>query len=208
MSVSVTQIANAALRRLGVERINSINDDNKRANLLNDLFPLVRNELLETGFWNFAIKRAQLSKNSGGPEFGWRNSFALPSDYIRMYRIDSTKFKGGSGSLPEFFATSFAHNPAFAIEGSELLTDLDNVYCIYTSRETDTSKYSSGFVKALYLKLAAEAAYSLTQDRGLAESLMQEASMWLEDIRSRDSMSDNDPNDEFEFSSLVAPRFS
>ena len=205
---SVTDIANAACRRLGVQRISSIDDENKRAEVLKDLYPLVRDELLDAGFWNFAMRRAQLSKLSQGPDFGWTNAFSLPTNYLRMYRVSSSKFKGGSGHLPEFFATSFANNPAFVIEGNQLLTDLSGVYCVYTSKVTDSSLFSRGFVKALYLKLAAEAAYSLTQDRNLTNDLTQEARTWLEDIRSRDSMSDNDPDDQPEFSSLIAPRFS
>lgn len=207
MSASLTQIANAALRRLGVEKISSIDDDNKRATLLKDLYPLVRNELLESGFWNFSMKRIQLSKLGDSPDFGWSNAFALPSDYIRMYRISGSKFKGGSGHLPEFFATGFSDNPAFAIEGDKLLTDISDVFCVYSSRVTDTSQFTAGFTKALYLKLASECAYSLTQDRALTDQLAQEAQMWLMEVRSRDSMSDNDPDDQPEFSSLIAPRF-
>ena len=205
---SVTSIANAALRRLGSQRINSIDDNNKRAEVLKDLYPIVRDELLDSGFWNFAMKRAQLSKLSSEPTFGWRNAFALPTDYLRMYRVNSSTFKGGSGHLPEFFATSFSDNPAFVVEGNALLTDLSDVFCVYTSKVTDSSLFSRGFVKALYLKLAAECAYSLTQDRDLTNDLTQEARAWLEEIRSRDSMSDNDPDDQPEFSSLIAPRFS
>lgn len=207
MPVTEVQLVNMALHRLGVERISSLSDNNKRAVVMNDLYPLVRDELLESGFWNFAMKRVELVKDVTAPDFGWKASYALPSDYIRMYNISSSTSKGGFGNLPEYFPVGFNTDPDFVIEGDKLLTDLSKVYCIYASRETDPDVFSAGFRKALYLKLAAEAAYSLVQDRNLSESLTNEAQLWLEEVRSRDSMNDNDPFDQPEFESLVAPRF-
>jgi hypothetical protein len=206
MSVTETQIANMALHRLGVERISSLNDDNKRASLMKDLYPVIRDELLETGFWNFAMRRVELAQ-SGTPSFGWGYSYGLPCDFIRLYTLTSSSAKGGSRHLPEFFPTTFTQNPDFVIEDDLILTDIGTAFCVYTSRQTDTSKFSAGFVKALYLKLAAEAAYSLVQDRNLVEGLTQEAQVWLEQVRSRDAQNDNDPNDQPEFESLVLPRF-
>lgn len=207
MPVSDTQIANAALRRLGVEKISSLTDDNKRANVLQDLYPLVRDELLEAGFWNFSMKRAQLSKLSEDPLFGWETAFQLPNDYLRMYRVEANKFKASISHLPEFFPNGFHDNVWFSIEGDRLLADISDCFCIYSAHVTDASKFSSGFVKAFYLKLAAEAAYSITQDKTLANALTEEANVWLQEVRSRDAQSDNDPNDEISMDAFVAPRF-
>lgn len=201
------QIINMALHRLGVERIGSIDDNNKRAVLMKDLFPIVTNELLESGFWNFAMSRKELAKSPTSPTFGWGNAFQLPYDFNRLYKISSENDKGGTGHLPEYFPVNFTHNPGFVIEGDKLLTDLDRVFCVYAKKDVDVSDYSSGFIKATYLKLAAEGCYSLVQDRNLSESLTQEAQIWLNEVRSRDSMNDNDPDDQPEFESLVMPRF-
>jgi hypothetical protein len=204
--MTIEQIVNMALHRLGTERISSIDDSNKRAVLMKDLFPIVTNELLEAGFWNFAMTRKQLVKSPTAPTFGWASAFALPFDFNRLYKISSEGNKGGYGHLPEYFPAT-THNPDFVIEGEFLLTDLETVYCVYAKKDVEVTKYTSGFIKAAYLKLAAEGAYSLTQDRNLSESLTQEAQVWLNEIRSRDSMNDNDPDDQPEFESLVLPRF-
>lgn len=207
MPVSVTQIANASLRRLGVEKINAITDDNKRANVLQDLYPLVRDELLESGFWNFSMKRAQLSKLSEDPLFGWETAFQLPADYLRMYQFSTQKYRTGLNNHPEYTPYGSDSDVPYAIEGDRVLADTSDAYCIYSSQITDTSKFTSGFVKALYLKLAAEAAYSLVQDRNLADGLAQEAQLWLQEVRSRDSMSDRDPEDQIEANALLISRF-
>lgn len=207
MAVTEVQIANMALHRLGVERIATLADDNKRAKLIADIYPVIRDELLEAGFWNFAMKRVELTQEVTAPTFGWGYAYALPEDFIRMYKISNSTSKGGFGNLPEYFPVGYNTDPDFVIEGDKLLTDLGKVYCVYASREDDPSLFSAGFVKALYLKVAAEAAYSLVQDRNLSESLTNEAQAWLEEVRSRDSMNDNDPDDQPEFESLVAPRF-
>lgn len=67
------QIKNMALRLLGVARIAQTdldNETNEHSRILNDIYELVRDEVLAVHPWNFAIKRAELTE-LGGTVTGW-----------------------------------------------------------------------------------------------------------------------------------------
>ena len=54
------EIANLALVRIGAERITSLTDGSRNANEINAVFTLIRDEVLRSHPWNFAIRVADL----------------------------------------------------------------------------------------------------------------------------------------------------
>jgi hypothetical protein len=61
MSTTVEEICNSALIKCGSKPISSITDSNKRAELCTTMYPKVRDKLLRSHPWNFAIRRMPLA---------------------------------------------------------------------------------------------------------------------------------------------------
>lgn len=64
MASSDVAICNSALIKLGVAEITSLSQNVKRAQLCDEQYPKVRDELLRNHVWNFAIKRKVLALDS------------------------------------------------------------------------------------------------------------------------------------------------
>jgi hypothetical protein len=63
MAATVEDICNSALIKCGSKTITSISEANKRAELCTIMYPKVRDKVLKSHPWNFAIKRAALDYN-------------------------------------------------------------------------------------------------------------------------------------------------
>ena len=87
MATSEVEIANSALRKIGADRIASLNEDNKRARLCKDAIPLLRQEVLRSHPWNFAIDRIPLAQLTTTPAGGFDFEYALPADVLRVLHI-------------------------------------------------------------------------------------------------------------------------
>ena len=64
MAVDAEAICNSALIKIGASKIAALSDTNKRAILCNEQYPKLRDDLLRSHPWNFAIKRKVLSADS------------------------------------------------------------------------------------------------------------------------------------------------
>lgn len=166
MASSETAICNSALIKLGVERINSLLEDNERASVCAEQYPKMRDEVLYDHPWNFAIKRAELPLLVSTPVYGFDQEFTLPLDCLRVLEIDG--------------------NIEFKIEGRKLLANDDVAKIKYISRITDVSLFTPKFDEALALRLASDLAWPLVQSRTLAEDMLKAYILWLKDGRSSD----------------------
>ena len=161
MSYSEVQICNLALERIGGRRITSLIDNSEDARACNSLFASLRDEIISSAQWPFAMKRAALSRLTDTPAFGFDYTYQLPSDMLRLIMLVADD---GETQITEF-----------EIEGKTVLTDEETVYIKYIKRETDQTKFTAGFVKALSAKLAAELAGILAKSNGLRSELNQTA---------------------------------
>src|SRR6185312_15087672 len=97
---SDTDIANQALIMLGSAPINSLNDSSNQGISVKTLYYAARDGLLREIPWNFARKQVALSQlaavpinldilpNVSGPgNIVYTGAFALPLDFLRMYRF-------------------------------------------------------------------------------------------------------------------------
>ena len=148
------EIVNNALGRLGVERVASLSDSNKRAKLANDYLQSSRLATLEMSNWAFACRREKLTSD-GTPAFEYSHSFSKPSDLIKI--------------VEEFNGESYFE------EGDSILADTDTLLIKFVYEIDENVKRSPNFDKAWYIVLASEMAYSLTQNAALSASLMAEA---------------------------------
>lgn len=163
-SPSETSICNMALARLGAKRITSLTDASNEANHCALQYEPVRDALLRSHSWAFALSRASLSEDTAAPAFEFDNAFLLPSDCLRvvsLYYTDAT----------------------YRIEGKRLLTNDDEAQIVYIRRVTDPTEFDPLFVKVLACALAIELVMPLSQDKTLRDRLEAELSDRLSDAR-------------------------
>jgi len=163
------QICNSALIKLGAETINALSDDNKRARLCNNQYELIRDKLLFSHPWNFAVKRVELGQLASTPEFKFTKEYELPQDVLRV--LDTNLLIGEE----------------WAIENGKLLCDSDDCKIRYIAQITDESKFSLGFQEALAWELAEEMAYSITQSSRRVDQIKESKRRWLATSRTYDA---------------------
>lgn len=205
MVTSDTQIVNMACDRLGVETIDSLNDNTPTAELMKRLYAPQRDSLLVETPWNFAMKRVELSKLVAAPEFEYTSKFQLPADFLKVHRIFDSDPTSGTGNKHPYDTRDYS-GVYYEIEGTELLGDFDRCFLVYISRITDVSKYSPDFVEALWLRLAAAASYKLTQDKTLKNQLIEEADYYVRRSAALSAQQDIAYEDEVKFRSFINPR--
>lgn len=155
---SKTEIANLALAKFREGRIASIESTTDPvAVVMNDQYDHALQVVLEEHRWNFAGKRATLSKLATAPAFGWDHQYQLPGDLLRIRDVN-----GEDGQ---------ASSRYYEIEGEALLTNDDTVEITYTASVVDTGLFTPSFTEALAFKLAASTCARITGDDSLALQL-------------------------------------
>lgn len=153
---SVIDVCNKALDKLGQPPIVSLTDGTKAANLCDRNWGMIRDEVLRSHPWNFAMKRISLAPSSAAPSWGFTKAFPIPSDCLRLIEV-----KDGD-------------NFDYQIENDEILTDESILYIRYIYQVTDPNKYDSLFVNVAASRLALELCESLTQSNSKKQLLIGE----------------------------------
>lgn len=151
---SEVEIMNSALRKLGAERILSPNDDNNRARLVKESYPIKRDELLRSHPWRFNKGYASLAQVFPKPVdvFDYDFVFKLPSDCARVFWTNL----GPDAEWEE-------------IENNQLAACANDVTVKYGKYITDVTKYDANFIETLAWAIAADIAFSLTQSTSQAD---------------------------------------
>jgi hypothetical protein len=165
LATSDTSICNSALIKLGAEPISSLDDATKEARLCKLQYPILRDELLRSHPWNFAIARKQLAKTLILGEFEFDNQFALPSDCLRIWKTD-LNLDGGGKSEERWAVETDA-----VTQGRVLVTNASAVKIKYIKKITDVSLFDANFSESLSFKIAADIAYSLVQSITLQQQM-------------------------------------
>lgn len=168
MAASETAVANSALAKLGSARIVTLDDNTREARLIKEQFSKLRDELLRSHPWNFAIGRSSLAVLSSTPAFGFTYEFELPADCLRVLETDSNDLE-------------------WQIEGTVLRTDDNAVSIRYIKRVTETGKWDANFSELLALRIAYDIAYAVTQSASLKAQLSNEYIQKLREARSFDA---------------------
>jgi hypothetical protein len=149
---SPVDIANLALSRLGQTRIVSFDQDDSRARVMKDVYPIAKDTLLRLHPWNFAQKRVALSRLTEAPAFGWSYQYQLPNDFLRLTRT-------------QLLSTDFR------VEGDKILANTSEMKIIYTHRLEDSEKFDMLFVDTLAYMIAADTAMEITASRELLQQM-------------------------------------
>lgn len=170
MALSETQICNDALIICGANKIAALTDNTKEAKLCNEQYEKVRDQLLQSHPWNFAIKRAEIAADPALPTgwWDWTSAFTLPVDCLRVIQVQSEDYTDWS------------------VEGSKIFSNVDTIRIKYIRRETDTTKFSKGFEMALAYAIADRINYALAQSTPLSNRIKTDFENRLSEARSYD----------------------
>lgn len=163
MASSETEIANSALAKIGEGSITELGQNTAAARLVNRQYPLVRDALIRSYRWNFAIKRVTLAPEAEKPDTGFTNKFMFPPDALRIIGIfDENELQ------QNYTASRIPHK----IEGRFILADDEVLPIFYLARITDVSQFDASFAEAFAWKLAVDLSYPLTTNRKVREDAL------------------------------------
>ena len=168
--MTIVEICNAALARLGAEPITALTDETKRAKLCSAHYERLKKDLFNKHPWRFARKRKVLAGTSA-PVFGYSYAYNVPPDFIRPFRSD------------EDYA-------AWEMEGVKILSDEANLQFIYIA-VIDEALFPQYFNEALIAFIAKEFSYTLVQSNELQDRVEAEYNKKLSDARFTDSTFSN-----------------
>ena len=169
MVSSDVDICNSALAKVGEEPIQSLDDDNKRARLCKNQYPIKRDELIRSHPWNFAIQRREFAADVTAPLYEYDFSYIIPTDVFRILTVNDENVD------------------AWFKEGKRVVTNLTPFKCRCLVQVTDVSFFDENFVEALALLLASDLAYAIAQSTKLKRDLFEESQFYVRQARSFDA---------------------
>ena len=141
---SDTDIVNVAMRLLKANRITALADGSNNANVADDVFTEVRDDMLRAHNWNFASRWIKLAESSTAPTFEFDNFYPFPADWIRTISVHDND--AGVGTV-------FYREGEIGGQGG-ILTSADELWLRYVYRATDTNRMSADFRTAFSYALA------------------------------------------------------
>ena len=164
---SEIDICNLALARLGDEAtVASIDppEGSAQAEQCARFYSIARDTLLEMHDWRFSVKRVMLALSAASDTWEWAYAYAVPANYLRLLKVLPQ-----TGSAQD--DTESFDQMVDADDGQVILTNCEEASLIYTTRVTDTTRFSPLFVDALGWLLASYLAGPIIKgDAGKAES--------------------------------------
>ena len=130
MATSVVQIVNNALIKIGASAILTLTENSEAARAANLIYEQIRDACIRDHVWNFAIRRVELAQNSTAPAFEFSYQYNLPSDCLRVLRMEDMGMY-------------------YKIEGGKLLTDEGTAKILYLARVEDVNLFDSLFGEGL-----------------------------------------------------------
>ena len=153
---SEVDICNKALLSLGAAAIISLDDPQTEAKLCKQLYPDLRDAVLQAHDWTFATFRQNLPKGGTDPTFRYANCFPLPSGILYVSEVNKVERNDPTRD--------------WQVENDCIVTDDISCAAKLINQVTDTSKFSPLFVQALQARLAADMAIPLTSNGKLEEA--------------------------------------
>lgn len=152
-------MANTALTRINKQVLQTLDDSSTSAMLCNQLIPQCVKMVLNQNDWHSARKRALIAPQLESPAFGYDHQFAMPSDFVRLVKVES--------ELP------------WEKEGEMILSDEEALAIIYIAYPNTPDTLDPLIVDTITTLLAAQLSVSLTSDSTITNLLYQETEQKL-----------------------------
>ena len=164
MAVSEVDICNGALVSIGIPPITSLSGQSTEARQCAYWYPVVRDRLQTTGFYDFTRSLVILDTPATDPPPNWRYTHALdlPEETLKVNRLYS-----GRENLIDW-------SEDFMKVGNILYQSLGaTVYADLSTRVEDVTQFDALFEEAVRAGMAAELAVPLTENRELMMDKIQ-----------------------------------
>lgn len=164
MAYSQLTLYNEALIEMKATPLSDISEFNEARRVLDAVYDNVLAEMLEAGYWKFAIRSVKIEKDPDiTPAFGEVCAFNFPTDWVKTYIVSgSERFDPPLESYKE--------------EAHLLFAESDPIYLRYVSNSNvgygmDFTRWTQRFHRAVALELAWRAC---PKAAGSSESLREE----------------------------------
>ncbi len=188
MSNSSIDICSQALIKIGASGISSFEDGTAEAEVAESLYPYIRDALLSSYPWSFALSQTKLARLETAPVADYQYAYLLPADFLRIISAGS----GNRGKGVEY-----------RIVKDCLYSNLSQINLTYL-RRPDEDNFPAYFCEALINKLAYEFCIPLTESTTRAEFLSKIAEDSISRARTVDAQQSTPSR--FEDFSLVEVR--
>ena len=152
-------MANIALTRINKQVLQTLDDSSTSAMLCNQLIPSSVKMVLNQNDWHSARKRALIAPQLDAPAFGYSHQFAMPSDFVRLVKVESELL--------------------WEKEGEMILSDEEALAIIYIAYPNTPDTLDPLIVDTITTLLAAQLSVSLTSDSTITNLLYQETEQKL-----------------------------
>lgn len=175
-------IINRALIKLGQPTISSTSQE-PNGRVYGLVYQDLRDWLLASHPWRFAIKRVVLSQDVEAPVSGFAYAYTLPSDFLSLYRF------GEYYKSPNLSDNIVSSDERYSIEGNKILcNEKDRLYMLYIAKIEEPEKFSVSFREALVNKIAAEYAAKLKQSINLANKLDENFTYYMDQAQQNNEL--------------------
>lgn len=171
MSYTNLGICSKALLKIGANTITSFEEGTAEAEVSVNLYPMIRDGLISSYPWSFAIAQKKLPQLEQKPMADYKYAYLLPNDYLRT--ISAGVNNKGSGL-------------EYRIHENQLHTNLQEIIMTYIFRPEENT-FPAFFVEALISKLAAEFCLPLTESTSRADYLLKKSEEEIKRARLTDA---------------------
>ena len=167
--LSNTDLANAALIKLGETTIGNLTNTTTLARLVNSRFQSVRDSVLRSHNWNVATRRATLSLIANTPPFEFDFAYGLPEGLVKVVEITGDDFFVPVYRVEQHNTGSDA-SPNYVLA---LLTDIDAPQLKYIVR-IDADIMDDLLFNMIAVKLAFDLSLKLSKSEATRQALRAE----------------------------------
>lgn len=148
-------LCSKALLKIGAQTITSFQDGTAESEVSGNLYPIIRDSLLSSYPWGFALAQKRLAQLDMRPLADFVNAFQLPEDFLRI-------ISAGSGSR--------GRGMEYRIFENRIYTNSSEAVITYIYRVSEEA-FPTYFSDILVSKLAAEFCIPLTESTSRSEFL-------------------------------------
>jgi hypothetical protein len=163
-------ICNSALLKLGADKISALSGSGRASVTCNTLYAYLRDEVMGSHPWKFALFTALLAPTSDTPvNTDWEYSYDIPNDCLRPL-----------GPIDDQIS--------WTVEGSKILCNESTLTFKYIYRNTDESSWDARFCEALAWRLAMELALSVVQSIPMKQEAEKSYDKYLASARAMNGL--------------------
>lgn len=170
------EVINNALMKIGLPLAASLDDCDWNAS---SVYDLVVEQVLRSFNWGFAGRFATLTQSAQAPAHGYKYSYAMPTDCLRVIDIHCG------------FELRAPKSP-FVVSGRNILTNAQPCNARYVSMVNDPTQWPPDFTDAVSCRIAFEIASLSAQTMSMTAGLLQLYQLSLSTAQAADAAETNE----------------